>query len=500
MSSQRYFKFLIVSAIALSSQTTVIAQTKPEIATEKTQLQNRLSSPWENAVSSRTMESTTTINKIEFSPDGEILATVGAAQITLWQVERGEIKRILPGHYAAQLDLEIAPTAIAFSPDSNFLATATWSQGLLTPDRSLVVWNTATGEEVLSLKESGGCRQVLFDLTGKILYSACDLGVTAWSFPEGKKLFSLDTKYPVEIISLHPQGKIMATVDVNTTGGQQGEKSNQIQLWQLDGNSSTLLNTLDGHVNDITKIEFTADGRKLVSSSYDGKINVWNWQQGTIDRKTNNLYSKSGLFSLNANSNLIAGNFHSSTITSLNTGLPLKNFMGASVKKENRLMMFSPSDRLLVEVKKSPEDKSSKINLWQTNIPQPNKAKAIADNYLSIPVTERWTNQLNSDLSELPTSIGRDPEAIALSALGLTEIIESEKEEVETEYPQDDMAIVTITQTNLLDDSLAAIRYKVKFAPYGDRDESQWQVVWAGQQFQCRVNRGDRDWSKNLCQ
>jgi len=505
MSSQHYLKFFIASAIALIAQTTVFAQDLPlpEIATEKTLFQNRLSSLWENAVLNRTLESTTTINKIEFSPDGQVLATVGAAQVTLWEVERGEIKRILPGHYAAELALEIAPTTIAFSPDSNFLVTATWSQGLLTPDRALIVWNTDTGEEVLSLIESAGCRQVLFDNTGEILYGACDRGVTAWSFPEGKKLFSLDTGYPVETISFDPQGKVMATVDANTTRGQQGEKSNQIQLWQLEGDSSTLLNTLDGHVNEITKIEFTADGKKLVSSSYDGKINVWNWQQGTVDRQTKNLYSENGLFSLNANSNLIAGNFHSSTITNLNTGLPLRNVMAASPNKETRLMMFSPSDRLMVEVEQSLEDDHSQIHIWQTDISEPEKDQAIADNYLSIPVTQRWTHQqtkTNKLNSNLPTSTGRDPQEIALSALGLTEIIESQQEKVETDYPQDNLAVVTITQTNLLDDSVAAIRYQVKFAPYGDQDESQWQVVWAGQQFQCQANRGHQNWGQDLCQ
>ena len=508
MSSQHYLRFLVASAIGLTPslcfniQPQILAQTSPETIAEKIDLQNRLSSPWENAVLNRTLESETTINRIEFSPNGEILATVGAAQVTLWQTDTGEIKRILPGHYAAEMDLEIAPTAIAFSPDSNFLATATWSQGLLIPNRSLIVWNAATGEEVLSLKESGGCRQVLFDPAGEILYGACDTGVTAWSFPEGKKLFSLDTGYPVETIALHPQGKVMATVDANITGGQQGEKSNQIQLWQLNRDSSTLLNTLDGHINDIAKVKFTANGRKLVSSSYDGKINVWNWQQGTIDRKTNNLYSKNGVFSLNANSDLIAGNFHSSTLTNLNTGLPLRNVMGISPKTKARSIAFSPSDRLLVEVEQSPENDGSQIHFWQPEISESDKPKTIADDYLSIRVAERWRNdrsKTQKSTDELPASIGRDPQAIAISALGLTEIVE-QQQEVETDYPQDDMAVVTITQTNLLDDSVAAIRYRVKFAPYGDRDERQWQVVWAGQQFQCRLNRGDRNWSKDLCQ
>ena len=366
MSHQRYFRYLVASAIAklavgiaFGIQSQIVAQTKPNTDRIPIDFPNRLAPPWENAVLSRTLESQEDINKIRFSPDGNILASVGASKVTLWQVDKGEIQRTLPGHYASKLGLEIAPTAIAFSPDSNFLATATWSQGLLSPDSSVVVWNIATGEKVLSLQDTKGCRQVLFDVEGKILYAACDLGVSAWSFPDGKKLFSLDTEYAIETIALHPQGKVMATVDANITRGRQGKQSNQIQLWQIDRGEATLLNTLDGHINEIAGLEFTADGKKLVSSSYDGKINVWNWQQGTIYPKTKNLYSDDGLFSLSADSRLIAGNFHNSTMASLVTGLSLRNVMVSAQTPQT--VAFSPNGRLFARVKQS------QINLWQTN-------------------------------------------------------------------------------------------------------------------------------------
>ena len=512
MSSQRYFKFLVASTISLTAwicypfiiQPRIFAQTKPDTATEPINIKNRLSSPWENAVLSKTLESATAINNIKFSPDGQILASVSASQVTLWRVKQGEIQRILPGHYATELGLEIAPTAIAFSPDSRFVATATWSQGLLTPDRSLVVWDTDTGEEVLSLKDNNGCRQVLFDTTGDILYGACDLGVTAWSFPEGKKLFSFDPEYPVEAIALHPQGNIMATVDANTSGGQQGEKNNQIQLWQLNKDNSVLLNTLDGHANDIARIEFTANGNKLVTSSYDGKINVWNWQQGTSDRLTNNLYSNNGLFSLSADSRLIAGNFHSSIVTDLVTGLPLRNVMVTSPRQKAKLVAFSPDGSVFAKIEPSEPSDRSQIHLWQTNVSQPATVTTSADKYLSLDIAEYWSSgqseAVTESNTERPASIGKDPQAIALSALGLTEIVESEQERVEIDYPQNNLAVVTITQTNLLDDSVEGIRYQVKFAPYGDRDRQQWQVVWAGQQFKCHQNRGHQDWNKNWCQ
>lgn len=503
MSNQGYWKYFTAVAIALCLQSSIRAQLTTE--TSLGNIRERLSSEWSSAVLTRSLESATAIDWIKFSPDGQLLATVGGSHITLWDLDQGEVQRVLPGHYASDTGLAIAPTAIAFSPDSRFLASSTWSQGLLSPDQAIVVRDVATGSEILTINDSDGCRQILFDVSGEIIYGACDFGITAWSFPEGKKLFDFDTEYPVEAIALSPNGKVMATVNDYVAEGQQGKQSNQIQLWNLEP-QPTLFNTLDGHVNDIAQLEFTADGQRLVSSSYDGKINVWDWQQGTTYRNTDNLHSKKGMFSLSANSQLIAGNFHSSAMTNLITGLPLRNVMQLPPGKEISIFAFSPQNRLFARVEPSPESNNSLIQLWQVENSQPDKLSNKQDHYQTIDIAEYWSNQEHPESIETletstnkPSAIGTDPQEIALSALGLTETVESEQEQVAIKYPHDNLAIVTITQTNLTDDSVAGIRYLVKFAPYGEKNAEKWQVVWAGKQFKCWSGRGHQDWGTNLC-
>ena len=447
-------------AIALSLQSLTKAQTKTDASFSN--LRGRLSSEWENVVLTRSLESSTQINNLEFSPDGQLLASVGASQITIWDVDNGEIQRVLTGHSASEIELEMAPTAIAFSPDSSFIATSTWSQGLLTPDQAIVVRDVATGEEVLSITEESGCRQILFDNSGDILYGACDSGITAWSFPDGEKLFSFNNENAVEAIALSPDGKVIATVDANIPREHKNlarqETNHQIRLWQLDDSEPRFIRALDGHANEIIQLKFTADGKRLVSSSYDGKINVWHWRRGTIQRNTSNLYSRGGIFSLSANSQLIAGNFHSSTITNLVTGLPLRNTLKLQQKQKASLMAFNPQNQIFAKVKNQ-TDGNSLINLWSTANSQPEKVST-KNNYRTIPVSKYWINQEQPSESKInkPSSIGEDPQAITLSALGLTEIIKSE-EQVEVKYSQDNLATVTVTQTNLPDDSVAGIRY-----------------------------------------
>ena len=490
MNGWHYLKYFVAIAI-FSIHLEVTAQTKLDITAKTPSIDFKRLSSWENAVMTHSLESATKIDAIAFSPDGQLLATIGEGKITIWNVEKGEIQRILPGHYSTETEMEIAPTAIAFSPDSRFLATSTISQGVFSPDSSILVRDITTGETVLDLSDPQGYWQVLFDVSGEIIYSAGDSGVTAWSFPDGDELFSFNTQHSVEAIAITPNGRVMATVDANVS--TKPNQSNKIQLWQLDDRQPALLNTLDGHANEIAKLEFTADGKRLISSSYDGKIKVWNWQQGAIDSRINGLYSDGGVFSLGVDSRLIAGNFYSSAITDLNTGLPVRNTIATSDNKKTDIA-FSPKQQLIAIVETS--DSNTSINLWLADVPAEESSNPKTD-YRPISIDQYWSDK---PTSKDTSSIGEDPVAIARSALGLTEIVESEREEVELDYPSDNLATVTITQTNLADDSVAGIRYLVHFAPYGDNDAEKWQVVWAGQQFKCQPGRGEEDWSPDLCQ
>lgn len=467
----------------------------------------RIASPWSNAKQTHILEAhREDITLLSFSPDGNLLASVEPSTIALWDVETGELLRTFPGHYAAELEMAIAPTTITFSPDGRYLATATWSQGLLKPEKAVLVWDTETGTEVIGLSEEDGCRQILFSHDGKKLFGACGLGVKVWDFATGERIYHIDTKYPLEAIALNREGDILATASTNSDR-ELATANHQIQLWELAEDRATLLNTLSGHHNDIAQIAFTANGNRLVSSSYDGKIKVWNWSQGQEYPRLS-LDSKRGLFSLDGNSRLIAGNFRSSFLANLLTGLPLKTNFPPQLQRPSTVAL-SPDGEILAWAGKTPDAVNPVILLWQpgefakstiaTRSPERN-------NYESLAIEDYWGNQENLSNSEIveltanqASAISNNPETIALDALGLKERVESEQEEIALDYPQDNQAVVTITQTRLADDSVAAIRYRIELAPYGDEADEQWQVVWAGRQWQCQENRGHQDWSKDLC-
>jgi hypothetical protein len=120
---------------------------------------------------------------------------------------------------------------------------------------------------------------------------------------------------------------------------------------------------------------------------------------------------------------------------------------------------------------------------------------AVANNITS-------SSQRNSydeiDLDQLPADVskkGNSPEELALTAFGAEEVEGFVKEDIEVDTSTPGQAIVTIIQTNLPDDSVNSIRYRIDFKS----EDSQWQMEWAGQQFICQSGRGNQDWSKELC-
>ena len=153
--------------------------------------------------------------------------------------------------------MAIAPTSLSFSPDGRFLASSTWSQKLLTPEKSVIVWDTTTGEEIFSLSNKEACRQVIFDAKGEKLYLSCNSGIQVWQLDKREQIASFNNGHPVETMTLSSDGKIMATVDANIEVQLKKETSNQISLWRLTDNDAELIGTLAGHANNIAQLAFT---------------------------------------------------------------------------------------------------------------------------------------------------------------------------------------------------------------------------------------------------
>ncbi len=477
---------------------------------------------WENVELVHTLSGhTEPITLVTFSADGKYFASSDELDIIVWDTDTGETLAVLEGHTARLSRGEFpAPiTSLAFSPDGSRLVSSSWSQGIAAED-SLIIWDSQTGEKILGLAGSEGCNQAIFSDDGERLISSCGLGVQVWDGNTGEQLLTFYQDRSVSAIALlnssgnalAKDGMILATVDLNATGGSSGEDSTSIRLWELTETSASPLRTLEGHNAEIDKVAFTADGSSLVSSSYDETIKVWDWQTGQ-EKQTLSGYSSNperASFNLSPDSQLIAGDFTGGFLRNLETGEEVKH--GITVRQQGvaDALAFSPDNKTLVWTGKPPTFPEPIIRLWRTGSETSStiiiREEDLSDNnradYESVPLDKIGQRNPQPDLNKDEYLTGNDPEDMVLKLFSyrVTKFPESEEEkllqeEIEVEYPSSEEAVVTFTQTGLLDDSVAGFRYRVELVAVGNN----WEIVWVGRQYKCRSGRGNPDWSKELC-
>ncbi len=187
---------------------------------------------------------------VQFSPDGETLATVsndGTAK--LWNRE-GALLTTLKGHSGSVI-------AVQFSPDGEALATAS-------DDGTAKLWNRE-GALLTTLKgHSGSVFTVQFSPDGETLATASDDGTAKLWNREGALLTTLKGhSESVSDVQFSPDGETLATASDDGTA----------KLWNREG---ALLTTLKGHNESVSDVQFSPDGETLATASDDGTAKLWN--------------------------------------------------------------------------------------------------------------------------------------------------------------------------------------------------------------------------------
>jgi WD40 repeat protein len=177
------------------------------------------------------------VSTVSFTPDGRLIASGGTdGVIKIWNHEG-----ILLSNY--QLGQPI--TSFEFSPDSNRLAVATIPDILSNP-----------------LPQKGQIQifEVRNTLEGKVELSLLSTADFTQGFHMGRVLS----------VAFNPTNS-----DELASGGEDGT----VKLWDFQGN---LKATFTGHLDAVTDVNFTPNGRLLASSSRDNTVKLWQIQQKAL--------------------------------------------------------------------------------------------------------------------------------------------------------------------------------------------------------------------------
>ncbi|HBE59366.1 MAG TPA: hypothetical protein DEA78_17225 [Cyanobacteria bacterium UBA11159] len=196
------------------------------------------------------------VYSVRFSPDGRILASASEDKtIKLWSVSRnGKLIKItlnltLTGH-------SDRVHSISFSPDGQTIASASEDKTVRLWSKDGKLLQTFTGHQDWVLGVS-------FSHDGELIASSSkDKTIKIWR-KDGKLMKTIAAhSEPVLDVRFSPQDNIIASASADNT----------VKLWHPDGR---LLKTLKGHSEAVISISFSPDGQTIATASADNTIKLW---------------------------------------------------------------------------------------------------------------------------------------------------------------------------------------------------------------------------------
>ena len=213
------------------------------------------------------------VESVAFSPDGNTLASGSRDDtVRLWDTANGTLINTLTGHTDWV-------ESVAFSPDGNTLASGS-------RDDTVRLWDTANGNLINTLTEhSGNVNSVAFSPDGNTLASGSnDDTVRLWDTANGTLINTLTGhNHWVDSVAFSPDGNTLAS----------GSRGDTVRLWDVA--TGTLINTFTGHTKGVFSVAFSPDGNTLASGSQDDTVRLWDVATGTLINTltghTNTIYS-----------------------------------------------------------------------------------------------------------------------------------------------------------------------------------------------------------------
>ena len=185
-------------------------------------------------------------------------------QVQIWLYTKRRLQLTWRAHHSVV-------TALAFSPDEQYLATGSW-------DGVIKMWNAASGALLWTSPAVDAIMGLAFSPDGRTLTSGgTDGQIRIWDVASDALLQTLnDHTGPVFCVTWSPNGEFLASAGHDA----------RIRLWETAEADAVLLKptprkTLEGHSSPVRGLAFSPDGGTLASASWDRTVKLWDVQSGT---------------------------------------------------------------------------------------------------------------------------------------------------------------------------------------------------------------------------
>lgn len=186
------------------------------------------------------------------SPDAQLLAVGGSAGLWIYDAHTLELRQQLQGHTALV-------SALAWSPDSQQLASGSW-------DQTLRLWNVETGEQIGEISHRDQIIALAWSPDGTTLASATwGSQILLWDAITTNSLGELSGhRESVTHLAFSPDGNLLASASPDS-----------VRLWQVEQQQEVTL--LIDNPNEWGNLHWSTNGAYLLLTSLqDSTMQVWN--------------------------------------------------------------------------------------------------------------------------------------------------------------------------------------------------------------------------------
>jgi len=215
------------------------------------------------------------VSAIDWSPEGTRIVSGGRDEtVQLWHAFTGKPILTYSGHSSTEgHPSTVGVSVVAWSPDGSRIASAGNDETAQVWDGTVQVWDTSTGEHILSYHDQfGSVRAAMWSPNGRYIASlgGWDSTVHLWDTSTGRRVLTYHghSSFVHEVV-WSPDGTCLAS----------GSDDKTVQIW--DASTGVRLKTYDGHSESVTAVTWSPDGKCIASGSSDGMIQVWDTSTGS---------------------------------------------------------------------------------------------------------------------------------------------------------------------------------------------------------------------------
>ena len=198
------------------------------------------------------------LNGVAIHPRGTHVAAAGGepgagGEILVWPLAGGE-----PQRWSGHAD---AIYALAYNPDGTRLVSASY-------DRLLLLWNSATGEVLATLRHhTGPVYAAQFSPDGKVILSGgADQTVKLWNSTTGERIVTLsEATKGIQGVAFHPRGTEFAAAGGDRT----------VRVYEWNGTTARLKRSTFAHDATVLCLAYSPSGETLFTGSEDKRVKAW---------------------------------------------------------------------------------------------------------------------------------------------------------------------------------------------------------------------------------